>query len=302
MTDLPVGQQSEIQSAEQPEPRVFHAPKKGEVILFEGRYYFLGDFLSNGSFGAVYECSDEWENRLVAKVLLPRSRPYEEIRENWLQELIKLHELRHPNITFIHAAFEYNDTFYIVIERCAFTLEQLISSVNFSGAIWVPYIARDILQGLEYIHSIGYVHKDIHAGNVFVSHSYDKMVPEKQPVWSFKIGDVGISRLETEIEIFNTLLAQWMLPPEAIDPVEFGAVGRTTDVYHTALLLLYVITGTRPSFTREEIRAGAPRLVAESLASPYAEVLARALRRHVAARTPTALQFWRELASVHGAL
>lgn len=302
MTDIQADHQSEIQNAQQPEPKIFRTPEKGEVILSEGRYYFLGEFLCNGSFGAVYECSDEWENKLVAKILLARSRPYEEIRENWLQELTKLHELRHPNITFIHAAFEYNDTFYLIIERCAFTLEQLIYSTNFNGQIWVPYIARDILQGLDYIHSFGYVHKDIHAGNVFVSHSYDKMVPEKQPVWSFKIGDVGISRLESEIEIFNTLLAQWMLPPEAINPTEYGAVGRATDVYHTALLLLYVLTGTRPSFTREEIVAGAPRIAAESLTSPYAEVLARALRRHVVARTPTALQFWRELASVHSAL
>lgn len=280
------------------QPRVFQPPEKGEAILVDGQYYFIGPQIGQGSFGAVYECTDEWSNSLVAKILLPRDRPYEEVRENWLQELRKLLDLRHPNITFVHAAFEYKDTFYLIIERCSFTLDGLIGLPNADGEVWVPYVARDILQGLDYIHSHGYVHKDIHPGNVFVSQSIDRMVPTKEPVWSFKLGDLGISRLESEIEIFNTLLAQWMLPPEAIDPASFGAVGKTIDVYHTGLLLLALLLNKIPMFSREEILEGAPRKLAEQHPSKFAPAIAKALRRHVDARTPSAVQFWREIASV----
>ena len=49
-------------------------------------------------------------------------------------------------------------------------------------------------------------HKDLHAGNVFVSLQKDSMVPSKDPVWRFKIGDLGISRLEGDIRHFNN---QW---------------------------------------------------------------------------------------------
>jgi len=282
----------------QNEPRTFQPPANGEAILVDGRYYFIGDKIGEGGFGAVYDCTDEWSNSLVAKILIPRGQTYDEVRDSWLDELHKLLELRHPNITYVHAAFEYKDTFYLVIERCTSTLDSVINFPGLSGEVWVPYVARDILQGLDYIHANGYVHKDMHPGNVFVSQSFDRMVPIKEPVWSFKIGDLGISRLEGEIEVFNTLLAQWMLPPEAINPEEFGPVGRTIDIYHTGLLMLAILLGRTPNFTREEIVAGVPRQTAENLPSKYGAVIAKALRRHAAVRTPTAMQFWREIASV----
>ncbi len=280
------------------EPRTFQPPTKGEAILVDGHYYFVGEKIGEGGFGAVYECSDEWSNQLVAKILVPRDQTYDEVRENWLDELRKLLELRHPNITYVHAAFEYRDTFYLVMERCSSTLNSLINLQGLNGELWVPYVARDILQGLEYIHTKGYVHKDMHPGNVFVSQSFDRMVPSRVPVWSFKIGDLGISRLEGEIEVFNTLLAQWMLPPEAIDPNEYGPVGRTLDIYHTGLLLLAILLGRAPLFSRDEILAGVPRQTAEGLPSKYGSVIAKALRRHARARIPTAMQFWREITSV----
>lgn len=280
------------------QPRSFQPPSKGESVLVDGKYYFLGEQIGTGSFGAVFECTDEWSNPLVAKILFPRDRPYDEIKENWLSELHKLLELRHPNITYIHQAFEYRDTFYLIIEKCSFTLDTIITGEKLDPEWWIPHVARDVLQGLEYVHMRGYVHKDIHPGNVFVSQTFDRMLPNKDPVWSFKIGDLGISRLETDINHFNTLLAQWMLPPEAIDAGQFGAIGRQVDIYHTALLLLAILLRKIPLFTKEEILAGLPRQIAEQHPSKYGRAIGQALRRHVVMRTPTAVQFWRELASV----
>lgn len=284
----------------QQQPRKFSPPATGESILIDGHYYFIGAEIGKGAFGTVYECSDEWRNRLVAKVLMPRDRPYDEIKDNWNSEIQKLLALRHPNVTFIHNACEYKDTFYLILERCSHTLESVISYPGLTPDLWIPWVARDVLQGLNYIHTFGYVHKDIHPGNVFVAESRDAMVPSKETVWSFKIGDLGISRLETDMRVMNTLLAQWMLPPEALAPEEFGSVGRTVDVYHVGLLLLALANRGIPSFTHEQIVAGEPRKMAEASSSKFAPAIAKALRRHVAARTPTALQFWRDIASVTG--
>jgi serine/threonine protein kinase len=270
-------------------PKVFTPPQKGEIITWNNCNYYLGDQIDQGAFGAVYECTDDWDNLLVAKVLLPQNRPYEAVRHDWMHELQVLSQLRHPNITFIHAAFECRDTFYLIVERCAYTLKDLISSANVSPEIWMPYVARDVLHAMEFIHGHAFVHKDLHPGNVFISQSQDRMVPQKPPVWSFKIGDLGISRLEGDIRLFNTILAQWMVPPEFLDPQQFGVLGRHVDIYHAGLLLLGLLMGTIPTFTHDQIVAGEPRQAAEAINSPYGPVIARALRRHVTQRTQSAL-------------
>ncbi len=279
-----------------PPPRLFTPPQNGEVITYNNVNYYLGNFIGKGSFGGVYECTDDWGNELVAKVLLPLNRSYEEVKEEWLKELQKLAYLRHPAITFVHSAFEYRDTFYLILERCSSTLYDLINMPDLLPDVWIPYVSRDVLQAVHFIHSGGYVHKDIHPGNVFMLWLKDRMNPAVS-VLQFKVGDLGISNLESDIDIFNTILADWMLPPEAIDPTEFGIVGKQVDVYHTGLLLLSLLLKGVPTFTKDEIVAGKPRQVAESLSSPYALPIAKTLRRHVAYRTQTAIDFWKDIAT-----
>lgn len=280
------------------QPRRFRLPDKGEVISHGDRNYHIGEKLGRGGFGIVYECSDEWGNALVAKIILPHDRPYAEVRESWLEEAGKLVDLRHPNITFVRDAFEYQDTFYLIIERCNFPLLQVITSIGLDSERWLPYVARDVLQALDYIHAHGYIHKDLHPGNVFVVESRQQAAFIHRIVRSFKIGDLGLTRLETDVRAFQTRLAEWMRPPEIVDPDKFGAIGRQVDVYQAGLLLLSLLLKEIPYFTSEEIVGGIPQAVASDHPSPYAPVIAKALRRHVEWRTQTALEFWRELSAV----
>lgn len=278
-------------------PKTFVPPSTGEMITCGNTRYFIGGQIGRGAFSVVFDCLDEWGNQLAAKVLLPQNRSYEAVRKEWLHELQNLQQLRHPQITFIHQAFEWKDTFYIIVEKCAFTLKFLIEAPDTNGEIWLPYVSRDILNGLQYIHDQGYVHKDLHPGNIFVSEQRDPMLPDNEPVWKFKIGDLGISRLEGDIRHFNTILAQWMLPPEFLRPDEFGFVGKHVDIYHVGLLLLSLLLNQIPNFTQDDIIAGRPRQLAERLSSRYSRVIAQALRRHVHARTPSAIDMWREISS-----
>lgn len=290
-------------------PSPFVPPAPGEVIRYGNKSYYIGQQIGRGYYGTVYECWDDWNNELVAKTLAPTTAENQQAqRASWLDELHKLVTLRHPRITYLYDAFEYQGIYYLIIERCSYTLASVISSVASqkhpvaAGELWIPHLARDVLQALYYMHSASYVHKDIHAHNIFIKRERDSIAPQKDPVWSFKVGDLGISRLVGDINVFNTMLAPWMLPPEHLHPTEFGLVGTQTDIYHVSLLLLQVLTGTAHfDFSHEQIVQGYPGVVASSVRSRYAPVLARALRRHVAARTPDALTFWREIQAVNHA-
>jgi serine/threonine-protein kinase len=283
--------------ADNPVARTFTLPREGLVIRHQGRNYSLGKYIGEGSWGVIYHCTDDWENELVAKILKPRNRTYEAVKDEWTKELSNLVKLRHPNITFVYDSFEYRDTFYIIIERCDHTIHELIVTPNIDGEEWLPVVAHSVLQGIAFIHKEGYVHKDIHPGNVFSSLIRDKKVPTKDPVIVFKIGDLGITNLETEMDVFNTMVGRWMIPPEFLKPDQYGKIGKQVDMYHAGLVFLSLLLGHIPTFTDKDILDGGPRIMAEGLNSIYSPAIAKALRRHVGTRTQTALEFWKDISS-----
>lgn len=270
-------------------------PIAGEIItsLSTGNSYTIGSKIGEGNFGIVYSCKDIWENDLAAKVLKPIGT-YEKVRAAAEAEFIKLRTLRNPYITFVFDAFEFRDTFYIITERCHSPISELFALQNFNGYLWLKGIARCLLQAVHYLHINKYAHQDIHPGNVLVAIVKDEVVPESAEVVQFKLGDLGVARLLHEIDGENTR-AQWMLPPEVLNPQEFGPIDHRIDIYHTGLLFLQFASSKELKFSRQEILDGKPREMALALPSPYNFALEKALRRHVGYRTADAMELWRDL-------
>ena len=273
-------------------------PTPGEVITSEltGNTYTMGEKLGEGFFGLVYSCVDVWDNKLAVKVL-KGTAPYQVIEAAAQQEFGKLLLLRHPHITYVFDAFHREETIYIVTERCFCPLSHLFRGVDaFHGKVWIRALARCLLQAVHYIHLNGYVHQDIHLNNVFAAFARDELVETESGALHFKLGDLGVAKLFSEIDATNTR-AQWMLPPEVLDAKEFGPMDQRIDIYHCGLLFLHLLHGTEIKFTNEEILSGKPRELALQLPPPYNFALEKALRRHVAARTASAMELWRDLNS-----
>jgi eukaryotic-like serine/threonine-protein kinase len=270
-------------------------PTEGEVItsLVTGNSYTIGSRIGEGHFGIVYSCKDVWENDLAAKVLKPIGS-YDKVRAAAEAEFIKLLELRNPYITFVFDAFEFRDTFYIITERCHSPISDLFALDNFDGQVWLMAIARGLLQGIHYLHINNYAHQDIHPGNVFAAFVKDEMVPDANKVIQFKLGDLGVARLLSEVDAENTR-AQWMLPPEVLNASEFGPIDHRIDIYHAGLLFLQLAYSLELRFSTDEILNGKPRELALALPAPYCFALEKALRRHVEYRTANAMELWRDL-------
>ena len=253
------------------------------------------DRIGEGYFSLVFGCTDLWNNRLAAKVFKPLGRNFEDVEKSVIDERNKLLFLRHPYITYIFDAFVYDDTFYVITERCGSTLHDLFKIKNFDGKVWFYAVARCLLQGLEYIHQNGYAHQDLHFGNVMYSFIQDELISEKSAM-TFKIADFGISKLIEEVNPENTR-ANWLLPPEALNPTEFGPLDHRIDIYHVGLILLQLAYSAEIQFTREQILNGAPRQLAQDLEPPFSFALEKALRRHVSFRTESAQELWRDINS-----
>lgn len=275
-------------------------PSIGEVItsLATGTTYTIGERIGEGSFGLVFACRDGWHNDLAVKVMKP-IRTYEEVHAATLAEFQRLLLLRHPHITYVYDAFEYRDTFYIVTERCYCPLTQLFTLNNFDGSMWMLPIARCLLQAVQYLHVNKYAHQDIHLNNVFAAFARDEMSSDNPKSILFKLGDLGVSKMFGELDAANTL-AEWIRPPEALDPAEYGPLDHRIDIYHLGLLFLQLAHSKELRFTREEILAGKPREMALELMPPLNFALEKALRRHSALRTGSAEELWRDMQSPPG--
>jgi serine/threonine-protein kinase len=257
----------------------------------------MGPQIGEGYFGRVFSCVDIWGNDMAAKVLKPIGT-YEKVRAMAEAEFGKLKFLRHPNITYVYDAFEFRDTFYIITERCYCPLTRLFALKDFNGFAWLTPIARSLLQAVHYIHLNQYAHQDIHLGNVFAAFAKDEMCPTEPGVIQFKLGDLGVAKLFGELDLANTR-ADWMLPPEAINPSEFGPITHQIDIYHVGLLLLQFAYSQELRFSREEIISGRPREMALRVQPPYGFAIEKALRRHVVYRTSTAMDLWSDIYSQH---
>jgi len=254
-------------------------PKPGEVITstWTNNTYTMGDRIGGGNFSDVFACQDVWRNDLAAKVLKPLGT-YEKVRENAVAEFEKLRQLRNPYVTFVFDAFEFRDTFYIITERCYCPVSALFTLPGFDGKLWIPAIARCLLQAVHYLHIHNYVHQDIQVGNVFAAVVKDEITPTdpKKTITQFKLAVLGIAKLREQVSVANTR-ALWMLPPEVLDEIQFGPIDSRVDIYHTGLLFLQLALSKEVTFTKDEILAGKPRDMAMPLRPPLNFALEKAL-------------------------
>jgi eukaryotic-like serine/threonine-protein kinase len=274
----------------------FVPPSPGETIVsnLTGTTYTIGDQVGAGNFGIVWHCTDPFGTDQVVKVLKPL-QPLQHLRERGLAEVQKAFFLRHPNITYVYDFFEYRETMHIVYERCGSPLDSLFGLQNFSGAIWMPAIARCVLRALGFMHSNNFVHQDLHLRNVLIAWAKDEMLLDQPGSISFKVADLGLAKLAHEMDAQNTVLADWIRAPEAFDVAQFGPMDHRMDLYHAGLLFLQVMLGKEVRFTKDEVMEGQPRKIAEQLPPPFGPAIAMALRRHAAHRHPNALQFWQAM-------
>ncbi len=143
-------------------------PRHGEEIsCSDGNKYKIGKKIGEGFFSVVFSCHDEWDNDLAMKILKPNGKLFEAVKLSFEKEKESLLKFRHPAVTHMYNAFVCENLFYIITERCAYTIGDLIKGKDFQAEGWIKPMAKSLLQALAEIHSAGYAHRDIHLGNVF---------------------------------------------------------------------------------------------------------------------------------------
>lgn len=269
-------------------------PTPGSVLTSTRGSYVVGPLIGDGQYGSVYECVGPFDQKYALKMLRPANKPYQAVKDEWSREMLRLESFRHPNIVYIHDAFEDNFLFYLALERCDTSLRALLGR-PFAHALLVE-IARQLLMTLQYLHDNSLVHSDLHAGNVLISRI------DHSPI--VKLTDFGVAhQLESNTRWYRPQVAN----PKILTP-ELVTAGYTTtqsDIYQLGLLLYQMHTGfpaidvTSPyAEIARQIAEGTPRQKAEALGTPISQVIAKLLRRRDAYRYPSAREVWEDLRQI----
>ena len=197
--------------------------------------------------------------------------------------------MRHPNIVYVHDYFEAAGMFYLVLERCDHSLDEMLQA-PFTDRLVVD-MARQLLFAVQYLADNEFVHNDLHAGNVLVVQG-ERLTA--------KLSDLGIAQ-----ELYGYGAAKPSIVQHRLMSPEVAAGGYSTkqsDLYQLGLLIYQMHTGVYPIDTTvgydgiiAQIRDGVPRAKAEALGTPIGDVVSVMLRRQEQYRYTSALQVWEDL-------
>ena len=203
-----------------------------------GKYEIVGE-LGRGGMGVVYRGHDPVIKREVAlKVLRRRDldpADAESVLERFKREAQAAGSLHHPNIVAIYEYGEDADAVFIAMECVPgrSLRDHLVAGYRPELKAF-PEILDQLLDGLEFSHSRGVIHRDIKPGNLLISE-----------MGTAKISDFGIARLE---QSHLTLMGEVLGTPYYMAPEQFDGqtADERSDVYSAAVIVYEVLTGRRP--------------------------------------------------------
>ncbi|KAF1822550.1 Pkinase-domain-containing protein, partial [Dissoconium aciculare CBS 342.82] len=189
--------------------------------------------VGSGTYGKVYKATHVYTGGKVALKKIRMEGERDGFPVTAIREIKLLQSLNHVNIVpLLEVMVERNDCF-MVFEYLSHDLTGLLNHPTFTLTnAHKKHLAKQLFEGLDYLHRRGVLHRDIKAANILVSKTGE-----------LKLADFGLARFyqkRQKQDYTNRVITIWYRSPELL--LGETQYGPAVDIWSAACVLVEIFT------------------------------------------------------------
>ncbi|RHZ66104.1 hypothetical protein Glove_309g154 [Diversispora epigaea] len=208
-------------------------------------------YLAEGGFGSIWKA--EWidmpeevlEFYKSNQVALKKLKNSQEISSEFLKELTTNFQCRDKYVLPILGITQDSMTKEYAIVLRHMKNGNLRNFLDQNKSLpWIErlWLLNSFIRGLKVIHSKGFIHRDIHPGNLMITEISD------DSKYKFtRLGDLGLCRLANETSSSGAYGVLPYIAPEVLNKYQYS---QASDIYSVGIIMWVILTGKRPFANR----------------------------------------------------